>query len=72
MAAVFCNSSPCSGAAASEASSTGPPDLANLRENYVSTGIDETTLPSQPHILMQKWVEDACNCKEVRVLHEPS
>ncbi len=65
MAAVLCNPFPRSDAAASNPSSTGPPDLANLRENYVSTGIDETTLPSQPHILMQKWVEDACNCKEV-------
>eukprot|EP00903_Cladosiphon_okamuranus_P010934 g10327.t1 len=44
--------------------STGP-DLANLRENYISAGIDETALPSQPHILMAKWVEEACNCKEV-------
>ena len=44
-----------------------PPDLANLRENYVSAGIDETALPSHPHTLMAKWVEEACNCKEVRV-----
>lgn len=40
--------------------------MANLRENYVSAGIDEAALPSQPHVLMGKWVEEACNCKEVR------
>ncbi|CAN0362583.1 unnamed protein product, partial [Hapterophycus canaliculatus] len=52
-------------AAVSKASSTSPPDLANLRENYVSAGIDETALPQEPHILMAKWVEEACSCKEV-------
>lgn len=41
------------------------PDLANLRENYVSTGIDEKALPSEPHVLMDKWVEAACNSKDV-------
>lgn len=54
-----------SSGAASKASSIGAPDLANLRENYVSAGIDEAALPSQPHVLMGKWVEEACNCKEV-------
>lgn len=31
----------------------------------MSSGIDETALPQEPHILMAKWVEEACNCKEV-------
>lgn len=39
--------------------------MANLRENYVSSGIDETALPQEPHVLMAKWVEEACGCKEV-------
>lgn len=46
----------------------GPPDLANLRENYVSTGIDDKSLPSEPHKLMEAWIQDACNCQEVGVL----
>ncbi|CAM9823958.1 unnamed protein product [Ascophyllum nodosum] len=41
------------------------PDLANLRENYVSAGIDENSLPREPHELMAKWIEDACQSKEV-------
>ena len=51
--------------ASSSAAAGQAPDLANLRENYVSTGIDETSLPSAPHILMDKWVEAACNSKDV-------
>lgn len=69
---VFCCTHPpltsagASAAAGSgKASSTGPPDLANFREHYVSAGIDEAMLPTQPHVLMHKWVEEACNCKEV-------
>lgn len=58
-------SSLCSGAA--KTASTGP-DLANLRENYISAGIDETALPSQPHVLMAKWLEEACNCSEVNMI----
>lgn len=42
-----------------------PPDLANLRENYVSTGIDEKCLPSEPHKLMDAWIQEACKCEEV-------
>ncbi|CAB1117938.1 unnamed protein product [Ectocarpus sp. CCAP 1310/34] len=52
-------------ATAGSQSSSAPPDLANLREHYVSTGIERATLPSEPHILMAKWVEEACRCKEV-------
>lgn len=40
-------------------------DLAGMRENYVSVGIDEKNVPSTPHKLIAKWIEDACNCKEV-------
>ena len=53
-------------ASSSGAAATGQsPDLANLRENYVSSGIDEKALPSEPHVLMENWVETACNSKDV-------
>ena len=62
----MCSSRVIMSTAASSGAATGEaPDLANLRENYVSTGIDEKTLPSEPHVLMDKWVEAACNSKDV-------
>lgn len=48
----------------STAGSKGAPDLANMRDNYVSKGIFEEDIADAPHILMSKWIEDACNCKE--------
>lgn len=50
---------------ASDAATGQAPDLANNREKYVSSGIDEKTLPSEPHVLMAKWVEAACNSRDV-------
>lgn len=49
----------------STAASKGGPNLANMRENYVSEGIYENDMPDAPHILMSKWIDDACSCKEV-------
>lgn len=43
------------------------PDLANLRENYVTQGICEKDLPDAPHELMSKWIDDACNSKDVSI-----
>jgi pyridoxamine 5'-phosphate oxidase len=38
---------------------TGKPNLADLRLNYERGALDETTLPTDPHVLFQLWLDDA-------------
>ncbi|GJQ10693.1 hypothetical protein GpartN1_g2484.t1 [Galdieria partita] len=42
-----------------ERMSNAPPTIASLREEYSSTGLDESTLTDNPFVLFRKWLEEA-------------